>query len=29
MSAWLLNNLPTLTQDFLTRDATPHTEAKV
>lgn len=29
MSAWLLNNLPTLTQDFLVRDATPHTQAKV
>ena len=29
MSAWLLNRLPTLTQDFLARDASPHTEAKV
>jgi len=29
MSAWMLNNLPGLTRDFLTRDATPGLTAKV
>ncbi|EJN08365.1 hypothetical protein PMI40_01327 [Herbaspirillum sp. YR522] len=29
MSAWLLNQLPLLTQQFLLRDAAPHTQAKV